>query len=305
MERVAVVGGGAWGTALAAHAVGRGHEVALWTHEPEVAEEINSRHTNSVYLQGATLPEKLCASAVMPEVLEGATLVILVPPSKFFRAVSEKAAPFVSARAVVVVATKGIEEGSLSLMSEVLAQTMPALEPSRLAVLSGPTFAREVVQGLHAEAVLGSWHMVAAERVQAALHSPMFRLYASDDPVGVQVGGAVKNVIAIAAGICDGLGLGTSARAALITRGLAEIARLGRALGAQPLTFLGLSGVGDLVLTATGELSRNRTLGLELARGVDARRYLAERRSVAEGFTTAAAVYELSQRRHVETPLAE
>ena len=305
MGTFAVIGAGAWGTAIACHTARLGHTVRMWALEPEVADEITRRHTNSVYLPAVTLPETIEASPDAEAVVAAAEAVILVPPSQHLRAVSAQLARAVSGDALVVVATKGIEERTLKLMSEVLAETLPAVAPERLAFLSGPTFALEVAKGKPADVVVASRGMVAARKVQPLLHAPMFRVYASADPVGVQVGGAVKNVMAIATGTCDGLDFGTNARAALITRGLAEITRLGVALGANPLTFLGMAGVGDLVLTCTGELSRNRTLGKQIAAGVDPQAYLASQRSVAEGYYTAAAAYELAQRLGVDMPITE
>jgi len=305
MARFAVVGSGAWGTALAAYLARLEHEVVMWAFEPEVAGEIDGSHTNSTFLPGIALPDTIRASHEVAAVVDGAEVVILVPPSTHLRRVSGAVARAVPLDAVVVVATKGIEEGSLQLMSEVLAETMPGLEPERLAFLSGPTFAREVALGLPTDVAVASAGCVAANKVQALVHSIAMRVYTSDDPIGVQVGGAVKNVMAIATGACDGLGFGTNARAALITRGLAEIARLGMALGANALTFMGMAGVGDLVLTCTGDLSRNRQLGMRIAEGVDPAEYLARQRAVAEGFSTSHAAYELSRRLGVEMPITE
>jgi glycerol-3-phosphate dehydrogenase (NAD(P)+) len=305
MGTLAVVGSGAWGTALAGHAARLGHRVTMWALEPEVVEDINARHLNSLYLPEVELPESIRASSRAAEVLSGAEVVILVPPSRYLRQVSEMLSDAVPDEALVVVATKGFEEGTHLLMSEVLAETLPGLEAERLAVLSGPSFAWEVVRGLPTDVAVASERMVAARRVQPLLHAPTFRVYTSPDPIGVQVGGAVKNVLAVATGACDGLGFGTNARASLITRGLAEMTRLGVALGADPLTFLGLSGVGDLVLTCTGDLSRNRTLGMKVAEGVDPKAYLASRRSVAEGFFTSAAVYELSRKLSIDMPITD
>jgi glycerol-3-phosphate dehydrogenase (NAD(P)+) len=203
------------------------------------------------------------------------------------------------------VATKGIEETTHALMTDVVRQTLPRVSPDRLAVLSGPSFAREVASGLPTDVVAASAGMEAARAVQAALHAPMFRVYASGDMVGVQVGGAVKNVIAVAAGACDGLSLGLNARAALTTRGLAEMSRLGVALGADPLTFLGLAGVGDLFLTCGGELSRNRKLGMAVAAGEDPQAYVKAHKSVAEGFRTSAAAWTLATERGVDMPITE
>jgi glycerol-3-phosphate dehydrogenase (NAD(P)+) len=305
MGEIAVIGSGAWGTALACHAAKLGHNVRMWALEPEVVDEINAKHANSVYLEGVELPETILASSDAPEVVGGAELVILVPPSKHLRSVSELVANAVPKTAVVAVASKGIEEGSLQLMSTVLAETMPDLRAERLAFLSGPSFAKEVAGGLPTDVAAGSERMIAARQVQSLLHSPRFRVYTSADPIGVQVGGAVKNVMAVATGVCDGLGFGTNSRASLITRGLAEITRLGLALGADPLTFLGLAGVGDLVLTCTGDLSRNRTLGKKVAEGIDPQEYLSNRVTVAEGFFTSAAAWELSQRLEVDMPITD
>ncbi|HJQ85810.1 MAG TPA: NAD(P)H-dependent glycerol-3-phosphate dehydrogenase [Candidatus Binatia bacterium] len=304
MATVAVIGAGAWGTALACHAARREHDVRLWALEPEVVEEVNARQLNSIYLPDAPLPAGIGAAADPAAVVRGADVVVLVPPSRHLRAVSRSVAPVVPRDALVVVATKGIEEESLALMSDVVAETMPDLG-DRLAFLSGPSFAREVARGLPTDVVVASRGMTAARAVQPLLHAPTFRVYTSADPVGVQIGGAVKNVIAVATGACDGLGFGANARAAIITRGLAEITRLGVALGADPLTFLGMAGVGDLVLTCTGDLSRNRTLGKKVAEGVDPRAYLASNRSVAEGFSTAAAANALAAKLGVEMPITE
>ncbi|HWP64702.1 MAG TPA: NAD(P)H-dependent glycerol-3-phosphate dehydrogenase [Candidatus Limnocylindria bacterium] len=305
MAKVGVVGGGAWGTAIAAHATRLGHETMLWAFEREVAEEVRSEHRNSVFLPDVPLPPALGASSDPAEVVGRAELVVLVPPSKHFRAVSTLVAPHVPASALVAVASKGIEESSLELLSTVLRSTMPQVGPERLAFLSGPTFANEVARELPADIVVASEQMTAARRIQPLLHAPRLRVYTSADPIGVQVGGAIKNVIAVATGACDGLGLGNNARAALITRGLAEMTRLGVALGANPLTFLGLAGVGDLVLTATGDLSRNRTLGKQVAAGADPATYLASKRSVAEGYFTSAAAWALAQKLGVDMPITE
>lgn len=305
MAKVAVIGAGAWGTALAAHAGRLHHVVNLWAREPQVVEAVNDRHENEAFLPGIALPEELVASTNLEAVLEGAELVILVPPAQHLREASRAAAPFIARGAVVAVAAKGIEQGTHALMSDVVADTLPKVGADRLAFLSGPTFAREVASGLPTDIVAASKGMVAARKLQPWLHSPTFRVYSSDDPVGVEIGGAVKNVIAVAAGACDGLELGNNARAALITRGLAEMTRLGVALGANPLTFLGLAGVGDLVLTCTGELSRNRTLGMKVAAGFDPESWLGSQLTVAEGFHTAVAAHELAEERRVDMPITE
>jgi glycerol-3-phosphate dehydrogenase (NAD(P)+) len=304
MAKFAVVGAGAWGTALAAHAARLEHAVTLWALEREVADEIHTRHSNSIYLPGLPLPQNLQATSDVAAAVSGADVVILVPPSSHLRSVITKVAPVLGEQTLVVVATKGIEEGSLKLMSEVVEETAPELG-ERLAFLSGPSFAKEVARGLPSDVVVASDGMTAAREIQQLIHAPNFRTYSSGDPIGVQVGGAIKNVLAVATGACDGLAFGDNARAAVITRGLAEMTRLGVALGANPLTFLGMSGVGDLVLTCAGDLSRNRTLGKQLALGVDPKAYLASQRSVAEGFSTSAAAHALAQKLGVEMPITE
>lgn len=304
MAKFAVVGSGAWGTALAAHAARLGHAVTLWALEPDVAEEIRTRHSNSIYLPGLPLPESLGATSDIGAAVAGTDVVILVPPSSHLRSVVAQVAPALGPETILVVATKGIEEGSLKLMSEVVVETAPEVE-ERLVFLSGPSFAKEVARGLPTNVVVASEDIASAHQVQELIHAPNFRSYASADPIGVQVGGAIKNVLAVATGACDGLGFGDNARAAVITRGLAEMTRLGVALGANALTFLGLAGVGDLFLTCAGDLSRNRTLGKQLALGVDPKAYLASQRSVAEGFSTSAAAKALAEKLGVEMPITE
>jgi glycerol-3-phosphate dehydrogenase (NAD(P)+) len=305
MTTFAIIGAGAWGTALASHAARLGHAVRIWALEPEVADEITRRHVNSVYLADITLPETIRASTDVAEVVGGADVVLLVPPSQHLRKVAAGVARVVGPNAAIVVATKGIEEGTLKLMSEVLAEALPDVPVERVAFLSGPTFALEVARGKPTDVVIASRGMAVARHVQGLLHAPLFHVYASADPIGVQVGGAVKNVMAVAVGACDALDFGANARAAVITRGLAEMTRLGVRLGANPLTFLGMAGVGDLILTCTGELSRNRTLGKQIAAGADPKAYLASKRSVAEGYYTADAAYGLAQKLGVEMPITE
>jgi glycerol-3-phosphate dehydrogenase (NAD(P)+) len=303
-RKVAVIGAGAWGTALAVHAARLDHDVHLWAHEPDVAASITAHHENRVFLSGVRLPPSIHASSDAAHVLRDAEVVILVPPSAFLRSVAATIARHVPKTARVVIATKGIEEASLKLMADVAADAL-SVDPSGLAVLSGPSFAREVASGLPTDVVVASRTEHVSTDVADTLHSPFFRVYTTTDIVGVELGGALKNVLAIAAGVCDGLGMGTNARAALITRGLAEMARLGVALGGEPLTFMGLSGVGDLILTATGALSRNRQLGMKLAEGADPKAYLASQRTVAEGFGTAKAAWKLAQQHGVDVPITE
>ncbi len=303
MPAIAVVGFGAWGTALASHAARQGHTVRGWAREADVVESVNAHHENTPLLPGIALPKTLTATSDPALALRGAEVVILVPPSKHLRSVAEMIAPHLEANARVVVASKGIEEGSLQLLSEVLAEALPRVKREQVVFLSGPSFAKEVASGLPTDVVAAATDPAAAAEIQRLLHTPMFRVYTSKDPIGVQIGGAVKNVIAIASGACEGLGLGLNARAALIGRGLAEITRLGVAMGGDPLTFLGMAGVGDLILTCTGALSRNHELGLKVAEGVDPKAYLASRRSVAEGYWTSAATWALAEKRGVDMPI--
>jgi glycerol-3-phosphate dehydrogenase (NAD(P)+) len=302
---IAVIGGGAWGTALAAHAARLGHDVRLWAREPEVVRDVNELHENRLLLEGVSLPPSIRASTNPVEVLEGAAIVLLVPPSAFLRSVATAIAPHVPVGARVAIATKGIENDTLLLMHDVVAEAMPSVARETIATLSGPSFAREVATGLPTDVVVAAHDESAATELQTALHSPFFRVYTGKDPIGVEVGGAMKNVLAVAAGACDGLGLGTNARAALVTRGLSEMARLGVALGGDPLTFMGLSGVGDLILTTTGALSRNRALGLKVAEGLNPATYLASQRTVAEGYLTAKAAWQLAQKHGVDVPITE
>ena len=311
-KKIAVIGAGAWGTALAAHAARVEHEVRLWAREPEVVADVNEHAENRLFLEGVSLPKSLRATTVPAEALEGADIVILVPPSAFLRNIAGLVAEHVPKDARIVVATKGIEEKTLHLMTEVAADAIrgarspgASIDPDAVCALSGPSFAREVASGLPTDVVVASKSAEAAADVAAALHSPFFRVYTSKDPIGVEVGGAMKNVLAIASGACDGIGLGLNARAALVTRGLSEMARLGVALGGDPLTFMGLSGMGDLILTSTGALSRNRSLGLKIAEGIEPAKYLASQRTVAEGYLTARAAYRLGQKVGVELPITE
>jgi glycerol-3-phosphate dehydrogenase (NAD(P)+) len=294
--RAAVVGAGSWGTALADMLAAKGDEVVLWAYEPHVAEQINREHRNEVFLPDAPLSRALRATTSVAEAVRGAAIVVSAAPSHAVRGVMGAAMPHLADNAVVVSASKGLEPQGLKRMTEVLAEVLPG---RAVAALSGPTFAREPTAATIAVADQG-----VAQRAQAAMSATYFRLYTSDDPLGVELAGALKNVIAIAAGILEGLGLGSNPRAALITRGLAEMTRLGVTLGAKPLTFAGLAGMGDLVLTATGPLSRNRSLGVELGKGRSLAEIQAGRVTVAEGVGTARVAVALSDRTGVELPIA-
>ncbi len=300
MTRVAVLGAGSWGTTLADLLARKGHQVRLWAYEAEVVEAVNRRHENPVFLPGCSLAPSLQALPDAAEAVTGAAMVVAVAPSHVLRGVLERCRPGLGAGTILATATKGIEPGSLALMSEVLAAVLPG---HPVAALSGPSFALEVFQGQPTAVVAAARDPEAARSTQELFATPRFRVYTHHDVVGVELAAALKNVIAIAAGILEGLGLGNNPRAALITRGLAEITRLGVAMGADPLTFAGLAGMGDLILTTTGTLSRNRALGMALAAGQTLAGYSAAHRSVAEGATTARGALALAARHGVELPI--
>jgi glycerol-3-phosphate dehydrogenase (NAD(P)+) len=297
--RCAVVGGGAWGTALADLLASNGHETMLWAFEPDVVQSINECSENR-FLAGARLASSLRASSDHRAVLEGAELVVYAAPSHHLRRVAQEGSAYVARNALLTVATKGIERGTLSLMTAVI----EAEVPGRAVVgISGPSFALEVVARHPTAIVAASRDEFAAIAVQEALSSASFRVYTNDDVVGVELGGALKNVMAVATGIVEGVGLGFNSRAALITRGLHEMTRLGVALGARAATFAGLAGVGDLVLTCTGGLSRNRAVGIEIGKGATLDEALAGKQTVAEGVTTTVSALELARQLDVDMPI--
>ncbi len=300
MNRIAIIGAGAWGTALALVARRAGRDVVLWAFEPEVVEAVNGSHENPDFLPGVPLDPGIAATGDLTAALDGAELVLMATPAGHLRAVSAAAAGHVAPGTPVVSCAKGIEQGTLALMTEVLGETMPG---GRRAVLSGPTFAAEVARRLPTAVTLAAEDHDLGERVVHALGSHAFRPYWSDDMVGAQIGGAVKNVVAIACGIVAGREMGANAKAALITRGLAEMVRLGRALGAREETFLGLSGLGDLTLTCNDIQSRNMSLGAALGRGETLASVLGARRAVTEGVHTAVSVVALAQRLGVDMPI--
>jgi len=302
--KIAVVGAGGWGTALSVLLAGRGHEVFLWQREKDLAEEAKITRENRVFLPGVRIPERVYISWDMAEVVPDAAIWVFAVPSQYMRSVVRKVIGGGEGKIVVSVA-KGIEEDSLKRMSEVLLEELPGLTPDRLAVLSGPSHAEEVGRGMPTSVVVASKSQETARAVQEAFFSPSFRVYTSDDVVGVELGGALKNVIALAVGICDGLGLGDNARGALMARGLAEMTRLGVAMGAQPHTFAGLSGVGDLIATCISRHSRNRHVGEQIGRGRRLEEILGEMVMVAEGVRTTPAVRKLAGRYGVEMPIAE
>lgn len=298
----AVVGAGSWGTALALHLVGRGSAVRLWARDPVLAEEMGRRRVNARYLPELPLPPELLVAADPARVLTGADLVLVAVPSAFVAGVLDQVAGLVEPAAVVVSGVKGLDPRSGGRISDLLAARLPGRP---VVVLSGPSLAREVALGLPAALVAAAADPRAARTVQARLSGPSLRVYTSADVVGVELAGALKNVIAIAAGLGDALGLGENARAALVTRGLAELSRLGRAMGADPRSFAGLAGVGDLVLTCTSEQSRNLSLGRAVGRGRSLAEVEAARRTVAEGPGTVRTALRLAAAHGVELPIAE
>ncbi len=300
MKRLAVIGGGAWGRALALVAARAGAEVVLWARDPNVVAAINERHENPLFLPGIALDRSIAATSDAAAAVADADAALIVVPAQFLRGALTMLAPLVPADLPLLLCAKGIETGSLMTMSEVARETAPK---APAATLSGPSFAAEVARGLPTAVTIASCDPALARAFVAAFGSARFRPYSSADPIGAEIGGAVKNVLAIACGIIEGRGLGDNARAALITRGLAEMIRLGLAKGAEAETFRGLSGLGDLVLTCTAGQSRNYALGLALGRGESLADALAGQRSVVEGIATAAAVAGLAARLAIELPI--
>lgn len=302
MRTIAVLGAGSWGTALSVHLVKQGHQVRLWGRDKRLVDEMRERRANAVYLPDVTLPKGVSVTCDLDEALNHADLVVSAVPSHGCRAVLRAAAPHIKAGATMVSATKGLETETLLRLSEVIAEEVGSSHP--VVALSGPSFAVEVAHELPTAAVVASSDAKAMDVVQVEFRGPYFRLYGSDDVIGVEIGGALKNVIAIAAGVVEGLGLGHNALAALITRGLAEVTRLACAAGGRRETLAGLSGLGDLVLTCTGDLSRNRHVGIELARGRQLDEILAGMKMIAEGVRTTGAALALGTRRGIELPIA-
>jgi glycerol-3-phosphate dehydrogenase (NAD(P)+) len=302
MSRIAVLGAGSWGTALSIHFAREGHQVRLWARDELLAREMAAISANTRYVADVPLPTAVMPTGSLGAALENAAFVVVAVPSHGLRAVVRAAAPEIPTAAIVVSAAKGLEVDSLLRMSQVIDQETAGRIP--IVVLSGPTFASEVARGLPAAVLAASSDGSAAARVQEQFRGRALRLYASDDLAGVEIGGALKNVIAIAAGVVEGLGLGHNAMAALITRGLAEISRLACAEGARRDTLAGLGGLGDLVLTCTGDLSRNRYVGMELGRGRSLRDILAGMHMVAEGVKTTGAALALGARHGIELPIA-
>ncbi len=302
-KTVGVIGAGAWGTALAQLMADQGSDVTIWAYETEVVQDINTLHENRIYLPGMPLSERLAATSSLEEALTGRDLVLLVCPSHVMRTVMTKAAPYLPTGVPIVSAAKGIENESLMTMSEVLQDVLPTELHPYLAFLSGPSFAKELAARLPTAVSVASADEQVAIEVQQMMVAPYFRVYTSADVVGIELGGALKNVVAIASGVADGMGLGYNTAAAIVTRGLAEVTRLAVKRGARPMTLAGLSGMGDLVLTCMGGLSRNRTVGQKLGQGMTLEQIMADMRQVAEGVKTARSVYLLAQREQVDMPI--
>lgn len=300
---IGVVGGGSWGTALANLLANKGYKADLWVFEEEVREQIEKKSENETFLPGAKLSENINPTNDLEKTVKGKDILLIVVPSHVMRETAERINRFIDKKTIVITASKGIENSTHLTMLGVLQESIPVLPDAQFAVLSGPSFAREVVQALPTVVAIASASHDTAVYLQQVFASPAFRVYTNDDPVGVEIGGAIKNVIAIAAGISDGLELGLNARAALITRGLTEMRRLGDQIGANPLTFLGLSGVGDLMLTCTGSLSRNHTVGVALGQGKTLDDILKKMKMVAEGVKTTRSVYNLSRKLGIELPI--
>ena len=301
MSYIAVIGAGSWGTTLACLLADKGYDVSLWVYEKKLVEEIEKTGENSVYLPGIKLPENIRASDQIDDVVEKSRYILNVVPAQFTRTVFKEALPYLSDEAIIISASKGIERGTLLTISRVLKE----LTGHEIAVLSGPSFAKEVIKKIPSAVTLATEDKNTGFILQEVFNTGSFRVYRHDDILGVEIGGALKNVMAIASGISDSLSLGHNARASLITRGLVEMTRLGVAMGAKEKTFTGLSGLGDLVLTCTSTLSRNYTVGIKLGQGMKLKDILNQTKSVAEGVDTAESAYQLSLKYNIEMPIVE
>ncbi len=302
--KIGVIGAGSWGTALANLLAGKGLDTTLWVYEPEINAQIETERENNVFLPGVRLSENLRSSNDLAFAAAEKDLLVMVVPSHLVREISSRMARHVSSRTLIVSASKGIENKTHLTMSAVLRETLDHIPAKQFTVLSGPSFAKEVARKVPTLVTVAGDDLETAGRIQQVFATTFFRVYTNKDMIGVELGGAVKNVIAIASGIVDGLGLGLNTRAALITRGLSEISRLGLKMGANPHTFAGLAGVGDLMLTCTGDLSRNHTVGKQIGAGKTLKAILDEMRMVAEGVRTAKSVYNLSHKIGVEMPIS-
>lgn len=297
-KRITVVGAGSWGTALSVLLSRNGHDVDLWVYEHDLCQQIREKRENTLFLPGYSLPESIQPTNSLKEAIGRNEVVLLVVPTHIVRKTATEMVPLVNPNCLIINAGKGIENDSLSTTRKILKDTLP--DHCHLATLSGPTFAIEVAQGVPSAIVAAAETDDLAEKIQSIFSCPLLKVFTSTDPVGVEIGGALKNIIAIATGISDGLGMGHNARAALITRGLVEITRIGTALGARPETFSGLSGLGDLVLTCTGELSRNRQVGLKIGQGEKLTDITRNMKMVAEGILTVKSAYALKSKLNIQ-----
>ena len=304
-KNIAVLGAGSFGTCLAIQLAGKGYNVRLWVFETELVTDIKEQHRNTIYLPDHEIPPNVHPSNDMEEVLKDADMVLQVLPSHVVRGVIEQAYPYIPADTPIVSASKGIENESLMTVDEIMFDTLPGKFHKGLAYISGPSFAKEVAAGIPTAVVAASRDIEVAQQVQEIFSTPTFRVYTSQDVIGVELGGALKNVIAVGAGVAAGLGLGLNTQAALVTRGLAELTRLAVHKGANPLTLSGLAGMGDLVLTCYGELSRNRTVGFKLGQGMKIKEILASMKMVAEGVKTTKSTYDISKQENVEMPITD
>jgi glycerol-3-phosphate dehydrogenase (NAD(P)+) len=302
--KIGVVGAGSWGTAIANLLAWKGFKIDLWAFEKEVKDQIETYRENKIFHPGFSLSTNISPSNDITEVVSGKDLIAIVVPSHVMRQISRNMSGHVSSNSILVSASKGIENHTHLTMSGVLRETLPEIQENAFAVLSGPSFAKEVAMQFPTVVSVASRDLQVAENVQRVFATSYFRVYTNNDMIGVELGGAVKNIIAIASGIVDGLGLGLNTRAALITRGLTEIRRLGLRMGANPHTFAGIAGVGDLILTCTGDLSRNHMVGKKIGQGMKLKDILSETQTVAEGVKTAKSVYNLSRKLGVEMPIS-
>lgn len=300
---IGIIGSGGWGTALAKVCAEKGHQVRIWAMEPEVVAEINHQHTNETFLSGVVLPDSVQASNSMEEVVAGKKYLITAAPSQWLRSVAKKMAPYVNPETIIINVSKGLDGESHDLLTNVLASELPMVDPNAIVALSGPNHAEEVARKIPSVTVVATPVLKIAEEVQDLLITPLFRVYTNPDRIGVQLGGALKNIIALAAGISDGLGFGDNSKAALVTRGLVEMARLGVALGAQSTTFSGLSGTGDLFVTAASKHSRNAWAGRELGKGKRLDEIVTSTKMVVEGVHTTKAAYEIAKKSNILMPI--
>lgn len=300
---IGIIGSGGWGTALAKVCGEKGHQVQIWAKEPEVAEEINQQHTNHTFLPAVVLPDSIRASNSIREVVFGKKYLFTAVPSQWLRSVAKQMAAYVRPEAIVISVSKGLEVESLEMLTAVLTKELPMVDPNAIVALSGPNHAEEVARRIPSTTVVATPVLKFAEEVQDLLISPLFRVYTNPDRTGVQLGGALKNIIALAAGISDGLGFGDNTKAALVTRGLVEMSRLGVALGAQSPTFSGLSGMGDLFVTAASKHSRNAWAGRELGKGKSLDEIITSTKMVVEGVSTTKAAYQIAKQTNVEMPI--